>query len=141
LTRLYTALKDVSAVAVPPSWDDPYARRFKDAMNDDFNTPIAIAVLFDMAAEINRSGSVELACQLMALAGILGLLQRDPVDFLHGEQRDSGPDVEAIEVAIAQRTEAKASRNYARADHIRLELQQKGILLEDSPSGTVWRRL
>lgn len=109
-------------------------------MDDDFNTPEAVSVLFDLANEVNRSASLQLAAQLRALGGVLGLLQRDPVEFLQGRATDSGLDDAAISAHIEARIAAKQSKNYAEADRIRKELLAAGIVLEDSASGTTWRR-
>ena len=140
LTRLYTALKahdDVAPEAV--DWKEPYAARFRDAMDDDFNTPEAIAVLFDLANEVNRTGSRESATQLKSLAATLALLARRPAEYLQGLPA-GGLTPEAIQAQIDARAAAKAAKNYAEADRIRKELRDAGIVLEDTPSGTVWRR-
>ncbi len=142
LSRLYTALKVVTTDDHPAlDWDEPHARRFREAMNDDFNTPEAVAVLFDLAAEVNRRQSWALAGQLRALAGLLGLLQRSPQDFLQAAQ-PSGDQLPAaaIESLIGERLAAKSRRDYAAADRIRAELLAAGVVLEDSPQGTTWRR-
>jgi cysteinyl-tRNA synthetase len=140
LSRLYTALKgcDVEAAV---NWDDPYAARFRAAMNDDFGTPEAVAVLFDVANELNRTRALALAAQLKGLAGILGLLQRDPVAFLQAvPSATAGPSAEDIEALIAARQAAKKARNFGEADRIRDELKAQGVVLEDSAQGTTWRR-
>ena len=139
LTRLYTALKDTPAEAVAVDWSAPTARRFKAAMDDDFGTPEAIAVLFELANEINR-GQAALAPVLRALGAILGLLQRDPRAFLQGEAGAAGLAAEAIDALIVQRAAARKARDFARADAIRGELEAAGVVLEDTPSGTSWRR-
>ncbi|MCG2584177.1 cysteine--tRNA ligase [Massilia sp. TS11] len=138
LTRLYTALADVDAPAAAVDWNAAYARRFAEAMDDDFNTPIALAVLFDMATELNKSKDPALAAQLKALAGVLGLLGRAPQAFLRGSASEGDA---AIEAQIAARLAAKQAKNWAESDRIRKELQAAGIILEDKPDGTTnWRR-
>jgi cysteinyl-tRNA synthetase len=140
LARLYTALKDTPADASPVEADDVYAQRFADAMNDDFNTPIAISVLFDLAGEVNRSRSSAAARQLKALANRLGLLERAPQAFLQGGVPEGMTDADVAE-QIAARAQAKKDRNFADADRIRADLLAKGIVLEDKPGGlTEWRR-
>ena len=140
LTRLYTALKGVEASAVAIDWSNVYAARFKAAMDDDFNTPEAVAVLFDLANELNKSQSAADAGLLKSLAGLLGLLQRDPVVFLQGGAADSEWTPERIEAAIAGRAAAKKAKNFAEADRIRDELKAAGVILEDGAAGTTWRR-
>ncbi len=141
LTRLYTALKDMDIREKAVDWEEKHAIRFALAMNDDFNTPEAMAVLFEMANEINRTHSVELASQLKALAGVLGLLERDPRQFLQGNGRLDGNEEKWIEGRIQARIEARKLKNFAEADRIRDELLGKGIVLEDKPGGkTEWRR-
>ena len=132
LTRLYTALKDFSA-AVPVDWNEPHARRFKEAMDDDFGTPEAVAVLFELANRVN-SGARPLAGQLKALGGVLGLLQRDPRDFLQGKAE------QWILEKIDEREAARKRKDYAAADRIRKELLDQGIVLEDKAGKTTWRR-
>ena len=121
-------------------WNEPHAQRFKAAMDDDFNTPEAMAVLFDLANEVNRSQSVEVASQLKALGNVLGLLQRDPVEFLQAGTAVSELEDAAINAQIAARIAAKKTKNFAEADRIRKTLLEAGIILEDSAAGTTWRR-
>ncbi|MDO8811319.1 MAG: class I tRNA ligase family protein, partial [Gallionella sp.] len=178
LTRLYTALKSVTPPGLPLSgeeacpplisvagggavdWNAPHAQRFKAAMDDDFNTPEAVAVLFDLANEANRTQSAEVATQLKVLAGMLGLLQRNPQEFLQGRYVltaeaghykltggeatltfSAGKSPQEIDEMIEARITAKKSKNFAEADRIRKELLETGIVLEDSASGTSWRRV
>jgi cysteinyl-tRNA synthetase len=138
LTRLYTALKGAPAPAAGVDWDEPRARRFRQAMDDDFGTPEALAVLFELANEINR-GNTARAAQLRALGGVLGILQREAGEFLRAGRRGDLGDAE-IAARIAARLAARRARNYPEADRIRDELEQAGILLEDGPGGTTWRR-
>jgi cysteinyl-tRNA synthetase len=145
LSRLYTALKGATQIpdgknAGAIDWNKPYAARFKAAMDDDFNTPEAVAVLFDLANEANRSQSAEAAGQLRALGGVLGLLQRDPQSFFQSGASEGGLDDASINAQIEARIAAKKAKNFAQADRIRKELLEAGVVLEDSAQGTVWRR-
>jgi cysteinyl-tRNA synthetase len=137
LRRLYTALDLVQAAPLEVDWSQPQAAAFRSAMNDDFNTPAAMAVLFDLAGEVNRSRSPEAAGLLNALGRTLGLLQQVPRQYLQG---GTGGDDERIARLIAERAEAKKARDFARADRIRDDLQAEGIVLQDSPQGTTWVR-
>ena len=141
LTRLYTALKNVPpAAGGAPDWEEPHAQRFRAAMNDDFNTAEAVAVLFELANEVNRGGDAGLSAQLQALAAVLGLLGREPQAFLQGGSAAADGDLAGIEAQIAARIAAKKAKNYAEADRIRADLLARGIVLEDSAQGTTWRR-
>jgi len=135
LKRLYTALSLVAPEAVEMDWSEPHAARFKAAMDEDFGTPEAVAVLFELAAEVNRSRSARTAGLLKALGGVLGLLQGDPQAFL---QAGSPLDEAQIAVQIAARAAAKAAKNWAEADRIRQELLAQGVALKDGPGGTTW---
>ncbi|MFG5778258.1 cysteine--tRNA ligase [Comamonas sp. J-3] len=135
LKRLYTALSLVQAADVQIDWGNAYAARFQAAMNEDFGTPDAVAVLFELAAEVNRSKSAELAGLLKALGGVLGLLQADPATFL---QAGASVDAAYIEEQIALRAAAKAAKNYAESDRIRAALLAQGVELKDSAQGTTW---
>ena len=152
LTRLYTALKDVEPDGAPLDWSEAHAQRFRAAMNDDFNTPVAVAVLFELATAVNRERDAALARQLRGLGGVLGLLGRAPREFLQGgaELAMSAPKLEIagmtstsdwIDKQIAERRAAKLAKRYAEADKIRANLLAAGIVLEDKPDGsTEWRR-
>jgi cysteinyl-tRNA synthetase len=121
-------------------WNEPHALRFQAAMDDDFNSAEAIAVLFEFANEVNRHPTAENYSQFKALAGVLGLLQRDPVAFLQSGAPEDGLNEAAITEQIIARIAAKQAKNYAEADRIRKALLAAGIVLEDSASGTTWRR-
>ena len=141
LNRLYTTLRDTQAVE-PVSTEDEYTAKFKEYMDDDFNTPGAISVLFDLAKQINKeSGETaqKLAGRLKQLASVLGILEQDPNKFLTTGAKDD--DVEQIEALIKQRNEARKQKNWALADEARDKLKQMHIELEDGPQGTVWHRV
>ncbi len=135
LKRLYTALHAVAPREMTLDWSEPFAARFKAAMDNDFSTPEAVATLFDLASEVNRTQSGELSGLLKCLGGCLGLLQGDPQRYL---QTGAELDEAAIQSRIALRAAAKAAKNFAEADRIRQELLAQGIALKDSPVGTTW---
>jgi len=141
LSRLYTALKTGPADAQAPDWEEPSGRRFREAMDDDFNTPEAVAVLFDLASETNRRRSSKAAAQLRALGGLLGLLGRESDAFFRSGAAQNGISETEISKLIAEREEARAARDFRRADGIRAALLEKGVVLEDNPRGTTWRRV
>jgi cysteinyl-tRNA synthetase len=140
LTRLYTALSLVPAAPIEVDWTEPYSQRFKVAMEDDFNTPEALAVVFELANEVNKTKSTHLASHLKVLSGLLGLLQREPQEFLQRGTIEGSLDDTAIKAQIDARIAAKKSKKFAEADRIRTELLEAGIVLEDSAQGTTWRR-
>jgi len=137
LSRLYTALNEKNVKDEKIDWAEPHARRFKEAMDDDFGTPEAVAVLFELANRVN-SGDKHLSGQLRGLGGILGLLQRSPQDFLQG--KPVGVSEEWILGKIAEREAVRKAKDYAAADRIRNELLERGIVLEDKGGKTTWRR-
>ena len=143
LTRLYTALKDLPVAVAPASGD--YEQHFFDAMDDDFNSSLAVSVLFELAHEINKSRNADshqaaiLGARLRKLGSILGLLERAPEDYLKAGAPD-GLSSGEIETLIAARNAARKAKNFAESDRIRDELKSKSVILEDGPGGTTWRR-
>jgi cysteinyl-tRNA synthetase len=135
LRRLYTALDLVAPAQVEIDWNNPYASKFRAAMDNDFATPEAIAVLFELAAEVNRGRSGHAAGLLRALGNCLGLLQAEPRTFLRA---GASLDEATIQQLIAQRAAAKAAKNFAEADRIRAHLLAQGVILKDSPASTTW---
>jgi cysteinyl-tRNA synthetase len=145
LMRLYTALASVEVSALALSKVSATSnQRFTSAMNDDFNTPMAVAVLFDLAAELNRNKSENVAAELLVLANTLGILTRSPASVVKGGLNVAPPSQglsdEQIDALIVKRADAKKAKNFAAADAVRKSLLEGGIILEDSPSGTRWRR-
>jgi cysteinyl-tRNA synthetase len=145
LTRLYTALKDLPAAA-PPATSE-HETRFNEAMDDDFNTALAVSVLFDLAHDINKTRAAdpqqaaELGALLRKLGNILGVAQRKPDDFLKAGASADDLSSDAIETLIQQRLAARAAKNWAESDRIRDELKTRGVILEDGKGGTTWRRV
>jgi cysteinyl-tRNA synthetase len=143
LERLYTALRGVTPDTSTPSEHGGYLARFEAAMNDDFNTPIAFSVLFDVAKALNKAKETDtaeaarLAQVLLNLGAILGCLQSAPDEFL---QADSDLDADYIESLIIKRNTARAEKDWAAADAARDELTALGIIIEDSANGTTWRK-
>lgn len=140
LDSLYFALRDVPPDEVQIDWSNAYAEAFKAALNEDFDSHGAIAVLFDLASEVNRQRSSQLSGLLKALAGVIGLLERSPSAYLQGEASLSGFSPDQIQILIEERASAKKQKNFKEADRIRDELKSAGIVLDDSPQGTTWRK-
>ncbi len=144
LTRFYTALRDLPDAEPVDNGD--YQQRFEEAMDDDFNTPVALAVLFDLVRDINTLRKADMnaaagsAALLRKLAEVLGLLQGDPEEFLRGQSSEDGLSDGKIDELVQQRVEAKQSRDWATADKIRDDLKEQGIIVEDGPEGSTWRR-
>jgi cysteinyl-tRNA synthetase len=153
LTRLYTALRGHVIAEDAIDWQHSQAVKFKEAMDDDFNTPEAMAALFDLANEVNKTKSIKTASLLKSLAGILGLLQQDADAYLQGKIQAISIQLDGVSVEINQanngnmidakineRNQAKKAKNFTEADRIRKELADAGIILEDTAQGTTWRR-
>jgi cysteinyl-tRNA synthetase len=145
LTRLYTALKDLPDGVAAEGDDDE--RRFFAAMDDDFNSPVAVSVLFDLAHAINRLRAAGDAAQaasrgavLRRLGGVLGILQRRAEEFFRSGAPAAGLTNEDIGTLIQQRLAARAAKNWAESDRIRDALKAQGVILEDGKGGTTWRR-
>ncbi|HEY5900590.1 MAG TPA: cysteine--tRNA ligase [Burkholderiales bacterium] len=139
LTRLYTALAQTPVTSATVDWSEPHAARFKEAMDDDFGTPEAVAVLHELA-NATFKGDRQAASQLKALGAVLGILQEDPVAFLQG-RRQLAIAADAIEQLIVQRNDARKRKDFAEADRIRKALLDQGIVLEDKAGITTWRRV
>ena len=152
LLRLYTALTPGLAGSgehlqppAQPDWTTPSGQRFREAMDDDFNTPIAVSVLFDLASELNRTRDPAIERELRSLASVLGLLGKPPEQAVQSglrgsDQSGAGLSDSDIDALVIRRTEAKKAKQFAQADQLRAELLAQGVILEDSPTGTRWRR-
>jgi cysteinyl-tRNA synthetase len=141
LLGFYIALRDAPPVDTLLDWSNPIAARFRSAMEDDFDTPAAFAILHELRREINRSKSAELAGLMKALAGTIGLLQDEPSEFVRGVAATSSSGETDIDALVIERNLAKQNKNFARADEIRSSLDAAGVVLEDKPGGvTIWRR-
>ncbi|HXR59259.1 MAG TPA: cysteine--tRNA ligase [Burkholderiales bacterium] len=138
LDSLYLVLRGKSVAETPVDWGEPHAARFKEAMDDDFNTSVAVAELHQLAT-LAAAGDLKAAAQLKALGGVLGLLQGDPEDHFHGGA-SGGPSAQEVAARIAARIAARKRKDFAEADRIRKELEADGVILEDGPKGTTWRR-
>lgn len=144
LERFYIALKDLPVAKVVDDKND-YIARFSLAMNDDFNTPEACSILFDMAREINRlkpidlTAAASLGAQLKQLGGLLGVLQLNPEDFLQANTHNTKVDTAKVESLIQARLQARNNKNWAESDRIRDQLKEMGVIIEDSKNGTTWR--
>ena len=140
LTRLYTTLRDTPPAAAAIDWSNAYAARFSEAMDDDFNTAEATAVLFELASEVNRTHSAADAGLLKALAGCSGCCSASRRRFFRAAWRQGELSAERIEALIAARAAARKAKNFAEADRVRKELEDAGVVLEDTAKGTIWRR-
>ena len=140
LDTLYFTLRDVPPATAAIDWSNPHAARFQAALNDDFDSHGAIAALFELAGEVNRTRNAGLSGLLQALARLIGLLERDPQTYLRAGGAAGGVEESEIERLIGERAAAKQAKNFAEADRIRNTLKEAGILLDDSPQGTTWRR-
>jgi cysteinyl-tRNA synthetase len=141
LRRLYTCLQAVPPAVVTIDWSQGPAQRFAAAMNEDFGTPEAMAVLFDLASEANRTRDPEVAGLLKALGAVLGLLQDDPQTWLQAGAGEGALSEAAIQALIEQRQAAKAAKDFVQADAVRQQLLAQGVALKDGPQGTTWERL
>lgn len=142
LGGLYSALREVEHISVDADValaDEPFYK----ALNDDLNTPVAIAELHALVKQLHKAPDAEkagLKARILAAGNLLGILAQDPEEWLQGDSADGAPTAEEIESLIAERQQAKVDKNYARADEIRQELLAQGVVLEDSREGTRWKR-
>lgn len=148
LNRLYQVLRDHQSDLLKPesknfiiNWNDEHAKAFKVAMDDDFNTPIAMAVMFDLVQQINRKYNYNQLLMLYFLGGILGLLQQNPEDYFKKGIMETNLTDNKVEELIAERKLYRKNKNFSEADRIRDELMEAGVVLDDAPEGTTWKRL
>ena len=138
LTRLYLTARGLTEkIGKNIDWDDSFAMQFKAALDDDFNTPEAISVLFALSNKINKNSKQSDLTLFIQLANILGILEQEPESFLKGDAVDKDLDIDQL---IQDRLEAKKNKDYKTADEIRIYLENHDILLEDNPNGTIWRK-
>lgn len=139
LERLYLCLRNIEIPHIKPDIESHFVTAFHEAMQDDFNTPVALSVLFDLARDINKTQDGISAAILKRLGGLLGILEQDPEQFLKSGENTG--EIEAIEKLIAERNHARAEKNWAKSDEIRDQLTAMGITIEDTASGTTWRKI
>ena len=141
LTRMYTAMNQYALAKNEDyviDWSSNYANKFKNAMDDDFNTPLAISILFDMVSELNKHNNIELYKLFISLANVLGLLNISSQEFFQAGVNISTFDIDNL---IEERKLAKQNKDFVKSDSIREQLLSQGIILEDTAKGTIWRKI